>query len=70
MSQSESGSPINVEELNQLSKAELVQIILTQEKLIEQLRQEIGKLKRLSGFRLSNLIKTTINRFIEKVGKA
>ena len=70
MSQSESGSPINVEELNQLSKAELVQIILTQQKLIEQLRQEIEKLKRLSGFRLSNLIKTPINRFIEKVGKA
>lgn len=45
MSQSESGSPINVEELNQLSKAELVQIILTQQKLIEQLRQEIEKLK-------------------------
>ena len=45
MSQSESGLSINVEELNQLSKAELVQIILTQQKLIEQLRQEIEKLK-------------------------
>jgi transposase len=35
MSQSESGSSINVEELNQLSKAELVKIILTQQKLID-----------------------------------
>jgi transposase len=45
MSQSQSGSPLNSDELNQLSKAELVQVVLTQQKLIEELRQEIEKLK-------------------------
>ncbi len=45
MSQNQSSSPFNPDELNQLSKAELVQIILTQQKLIEQLKQEIEKLK-------------------------
>ncbi len=45
MSQSEPGGQLNPDELNQLSKSELVQIILTQQKLIEQLRQEIEKLK-------------------------
>ncbi len=32
MSQSKSGLPLNRDELNQLSKAELVQIVLTQQK--------------------------------------
>ena len=45
MSQSESGLQLRAEQLNQLSKSELVPIILTQQKLIEQLRQEIEKLK-------------------------
>ncbi len=45
MSQLESGVQLKPEELNQLSKSELVQIILTQQKLIEKLRIEIEKLK-------------------------
>jgi hypothetical protein len=44
MSQSQSGSAINLEKLNQLLKAELVEIILTQHKLIEELRIEIENL--------------------------
>ncbi len=36
MSQSQSGSALNPDELNRLSKEELVQIILTQQKLIEE----------------------------------
>ena len=45
MNQSQSGSSLNLDELNQLLKAELVQIILTQQKLTEELKREIEKLK-------------------------
>ena len=45
MSQSQSVPPLTPESLNQLSKAELVQIILTQQKVIEELQLEIEKLK-------------------------
>ena len=45
MSQSQSGTALNLEKLNQLSKAELVGIILTQHELIEELRIEIENLK-------------------------
>lgn len=45
MSQSQLGSQLKADELNQLSKAELGQIILTQQKLIEELKREIEKLK-------------------------
>lgn len=45
MSPSQSGSPLNPEKLNQLSKAELVQIILTQQNKLEKLQLEIEKLK-------------------------
>lgn len=45
MSQSEPVIQLNPEELKQLSKSKLVQIILTQQNKLEQLRQEIEKLK-------------------------
>ncbi|EAZ88524.1 IS66-like element ISCysp3 family transposase [Crocosphaera chwakensis] len=45
MSQTEPGVQLNPDELNQLSKSGLVQIILAQQKLIEQLQKEIEKLK-------------------------
>ena len=45
MSQSQSVPPLTPESLNQSSKAELVQIILTQQKVIEELQLEIEKLK-------------------------
>lgn len=37
--------PTDPENLNQLSKSELVQLIISQQKIIEQLKQEIEKLK-------------------------
>ncbi len=45
MSQQQSRQPLNPEELHQLSKNQLVDIVLTQYKLIEELRVEIEKLK-------------------------
>ena len=45
MSQSQSVPPLTPESLNQLSKAELVQFILTQQKVIGELQLEIEKLK-------------------------
>ena len=45
MSASQSEPPLNPKTLNQLSKDELVKIILTQQKVIEELRIEIEKLK-------------------------
>jgi len=45
MSQRQSESPLNSDELNQLSKAELVLVVLTQQTLIEELGREIEKLK-------------------------
>ena len=45
MSQSQSVCPVNTENLNQLSKAELVGIILTQENIINQLKREINQLQ-------------------------
>ena len=37
--------PTDPESLSQLSKSELVQLIISQQKIIEKLRQEIAKLK-------------------------
>ena len=37
--------PTDPENLNQLSKSELVQLIISQQKIIEELKQEIEKLK-------------------------
>ncbi len=45
MSQKQSRQPLNPEDLHQLSKDQLVEIILTQYKLIEELRVETEKLK-------------------------
>ena len=41
----ESQHPLNAENLNQLSKKELVKMLLTQQKVIEKLQLEIQKLK-------------------------
>ncbi len=38
-------SPTDSESLDQLSKTELVQVIISQQKIIEQLKQQIEKLK-------------------------
>jgi transposase len=45
MSQRQSESPLNSDQLSQLSKAELVRVVLTQQTLIEELGREIEKLK-------------------------
>ena len=42
---SELQPPLNAENLNQLSKKELVKMLLTQQKVIEKLQLEIQKLK-------------------------
>ncbi len=56
MSQSQSVCPVNTENLNQLSKAELVGIILAQENIINQLKREINqlqqKIEKLKQFRM------------------
>jgi len=45
MSQSQSGSQVKNENLNQLPKAELVKMILAQENIINQINQEINQLQ-------------------------
>ena len=69
LSQSQSGSALNLEKLNQLSKAELVTLILTQHKLIEELRIEIENLKLSRDLDSKTSSLAAFNRFTKKVGK-
>ena len=57
------------ENLNQLSKSELVSLIISQQKIIEELKQEIEKLKVSRDLDSQTSSRATINRSTEEIRK-
>ena len=67
---SQSQPPANRKRLNQLSKEELVEMLLTQQKLIEKLQKQIDKLKQSQNLDSKNSSKPPSTDLLKKSEKA
>ncbi|NEP04785.1 MAG: hypothetical protein F6K25_05490 [Okeania sp. SIO2G4] len=67
---SQSQPPVNRKRLNQLSKEELVEMLLTQQKLIEKLQKQIDKLEQSQNLDSKNSSKPPSTDLLKKSEKA